>query len=155
MRKPKRILMLALCCLPLWGARPVSEAAWNAIPFYECARLESTREEICLRINCLNAEVETCVIEADAGTLAMDMADAPSFQWDRETRRMSVVWNGAFILRYRPAAPETPFLEREDELAGSLLVSYYDRQEKCVARWRVNIVRAFRYLLAQQEPVKE
>ena len=68
---------------------------------------------------------------------------------------MSVVWNGAFILRYRPAAPETPFLEREDELAGSLLVSYYDRQEKCVARWRVNIVRAFRYLLAQQEPVKE
>ena len=46
MRKPKRILMLALCCLPLWGARPVSVAAWNAIPFYECARLESTREEI-------------------------------------------------------------------------------------------------------------
>lgn len=137
------------------GRAAVPEAARNEIPFYECTRLESTREEICLRINCSNAEVETCVIEIDAGMLAMDMADAPSFQWDRETRRMSVACNGAFILHYRPAAPEAPYLEQEEELAGSLLVSYYDRQGKCVARWRVNIVRAFRYLLAQQEPVKE
>ena len=154
MRKGKRILSALLRgLLPLCSAPPALGTGNEAIPFCEYTRLESTREDIEIEVNCLNCEVQTCVIEVDGGALAMDMADAPSFQWNRETRRMTVEWNGPVALCYRPAASEKAFLEPEERLAGSLLVSYYDGRGELAARDRVNIIRALRYLLVEHESV--
>lgn len=114
-------------------------------PLCEYTRLGSTREAIEIQVNYPNSEVKTCVIEVDGGALAMDMTDAPSFQWNRETRRMTVEWNGPFALCYRPAASEKAFLEPEERLAGSLLVPYYNGRGELAARDRVNIIRALEH----------
>ncbi len=158
MRMKKTLLLLlvvfalpALCALAEKETRPApgekaAPSPVQPLPIRSYLATQNTHEAVELDVTYLNDEMEKCVLEVGQGTVSLRLSDGLRFDWDGETGRATIEWNGGFSLRYVPAISADE-LEAGAEYADELLFTYYDRYGKRVKQDAVQITGGVQYMM--------